>query len=510
MRPVRGTWTKEALQQLVRREIGDCRLVVVSNRQPYVYKLVQGQVRYEVPAGGLINAIDPLMQSCGGTWIAHGGGTGDRFVVESGNKVMVPPDDPSYGLRLLWLTEQEEQGYYYGFSNNALWPLCHNAYTEPQFDARDWQTYQRVNELFANQVLDEIDGGPAVVFTQDYHLALLSGLLKAAQADVITGQFWHIPWPNPDIFRICPWQNEILEGLLGNDLLGFHIGEHSNNFVETVARNLDARVDRDYSLINHRGRDTLVRPFPISVDFEEIDRDAQSDVVTREMESLVDRLGLEGQIVGLGIDRIDYTKGIPHRFKAIGRFFQKYPQYRGKVVFVQAGVMSRTDIDAYQRLAEQIDSLLDEVNSRYAVNGWQPIIYLPTDLPNTQLLALRRLAQFSIVSSLHDGMNLVAKEYVASRFDEDGVLILSPFAGAALELTEALIVNPYATEDFADSILEAVTMPAGDRQRRMRRMRATVRENNIYKWAAQLLVQLLQLNRRGRASGPTASLSATR
>jgi trehalose 6-phosphate synthase len=493
-------WTKEVLQQIVRRELGDHQLIVVSNRQPYIHQLVDGDVNYVVPAGGLINAIDPLMQACGGTWVAHGGGSGDRMVVEAGNKVMVPPDDPKYALRLLWLTEQEEQGYYYGFSNEALWPLCHNAYTEPNFEYRDWQTYKSVNKLFAENILDEIGGRPAVVFIQDYHLALLSRLLRSADADVIIGQFWHIPWPNPDIFRICPWQDEILDGLLGNDLLGFHIGEHSNNFTNTVSRVLDARVDREYNFVSYKGGTTLVRPFPISVDFEQINLEAQSEVVDLETERLVQELGLEGQVVGLGIDRIDYTKGIPHRFKAIGRFFEKYPQYLEKVVFVQAGVISRADIDAYRWLAEQIEQLLEEINGKFARKGWQPIIYLPDDLPGGTLMALRRLSRFCVVSSLHDGMNLVAKEYVASRFDEDGVLILSPFTGAALELTQALIVNPYATEAFADNILKAVLMPQPERQWRMQQMRSTVRENNIYKWAAQLLVQLLQRTRRGRTS----------
>ena len=493
-------WTKDDLQQIVRRELGDYRLIVVSNRQPYVHKLVGGKVHYEIPTGGLVTAIDPLMQSCGGTWVAHGGGTGDHLVVEAGNKVMVPPNDPKYALRLLWLTEQEEQGYYHGFSNDALWPLCHNAYTEPTFENRDWQTYKRVNQLFAGQILEEIGSKPAVVFIQDYHLALLPRLLRSADAEVITGQFWHIPWPDPDIFRICPWQEEILDGLLGNDLLGFHIGEHSNNFVRSVSRVLDARVDQEYNFVNYKGGTTLVRPFPISVDFEQINQEAQTDEVDREMERLVEELSLEGQLVGLGIDRIDYTKGIPHRFKAIGRFFEKYPQYLGKLVFVQAGVITRVDIDAYQWLAEQIEQLLEDVNSRFARDGWQPIIYLPDDLSGDTLMALRRLAQFCVVSSLHAGMNLVAKEYVASRFDEDGVLILSPFTGAALELTQALIVNPYATEDFADNILKAVTMPPSERQWRMQQMRSTVQENNIYKWAAQLLVQLLHRTRRGTTS----------
>jgi alpha,alpha-trehalose-phosphate synthase [UDP-forming] len=493
-------WTKEDLQQLVRREIGDYRLIVVSNRQPYIHKLVDGKVKYVVPAGGLINAIDPLMQACGGTWVAHGGGTGDRLVVEAGNKVMVPPDDPSYTLRLVWLTEEEEQGYYYGFSNGALWPLCHNAYTEPVFNYQDWETYKAVNRLFADHVLNEIAGKPAVVFTQDYHLALLPRFIRAADPDVITGQFWHIPWPNPDIFRICPWQDEILDGLLGNDLLGFHIGEHSNNFMSTVAQALDARVDSEYNLIHYSGETTLVRPFPISVDFEEICQEAQSDEVSREVERLIDELDLGDKVVGLGIDRIDYTKGIPHRLKAFGRFLEKYPEYRGRAVFVQAGVISRFDIDAYRRLSEEIEELVDQINGQFSKGGWQPIIYLPTDLPSVTLLALRRLARFCVVSSLHDGMNLVAKEYVASRFDEDGVLILSPFTGAVHELTQALIANPYGTEDFADAILRAVTMPRQERRFRMAQMRYTVRENNIYKWAAQLLVQLLQGIRPSRAT----------
>ena len=491
-------WGKEELKRLAQRELGDFHLVVVSNRQPYIHELVDGELRYAVPAGGLTTALDPLMQECGGTWIAHGGGKGDWYAVDEKNKIMVPPDDPAYALRLVWLTEEEEQGYYYGFSNKALWPLCHNAYTEPVFDLSAWEMYRAVNQEFANYVLDEIDGRPAAVFTQDYHLALLPRLIRDADPDVITGQFWHIPWPNPEIFRICPWKNELLDGMLGNDLLGFHIGDHCNNFLDTVTQSLDARVDEEYNLISYGGETTVVRPFPISVDFEQISWDARSGYVTEEMDRLIDEMDLKDKIVGLGIDRIDYTKGIPHRVRAVGRFLEKYPEYLGKVVFIQAGVMSRTNIDAYQQLSDQIDRLLDEINGRFGRRGWQPIIYMPNDLPNVTLLALRRLARFCAVSSLHDGMNLVAKEYVASRFDEDGVLILSPFTGAAQELTDALIVNPYATEHFADAIRDAVVMHYDERHRRMVNMRAIVQENNIYKWAAHLLVDLMQGARRSR------------
>lgn len=491
-------WDKEALKRLAQRELGDFKLVVVSNRQPYIHELIEGKLSYAVPSGGLTTALDPLMQECGGTWIAHGGGKGDWAAVDEKNRIMVPPDDPAYTLRLVWLTEEEEQGYYYGFSNEGLWPLCHNAYTEPVFDTSSWESYKAVNQHFADQVLDEIDGRPAAVFTQDYHLALLPRLIRNADPDIITGQFWHIPWPSPEIFRICPWQEELLDGLLGNDLLGFHIGDHCNNFLSTVSRTLDAQSDREYNLVTYRSDSTLVRPFPISVDFEQINYDAQSRYVTEEMERLTDELNLGGKLIGLGIDRIDYTKGIPHRLRAVGRFLEKHPQYLGKVVFIQAGVMSRTGIEAYQTLSDQIDQLIEEINSRFGYAGWQPVIYMPNDLPNVTLMALRRMARFCVVSSLHDGMNLVAKEYAASRFDEDGVLILSPFTGAALELTEALIVNPYATEQFADAIREAVEMPWEERRSRMINMRSIVRENNIYKWAARMLVDLMQGSRRSR------------
>ena len=492
------TWTREKLQRLVQREIGDYQLIVVSNRQPYVHELVDGKLSYASTSGGLVTAIDPLMQECGGTWVAFGGGKGDSLAVDENNRIQVPPDDPSYILRLVWLTEQEERGYYAGFSNEGLWPLCHNAFIEPTFHTSDWETYKAVNNVFAKQVLDEIGGRPAAVFTQDYHLALLPRLLREVDPDVITAQFWHIPWPTYDIYRICPWGEELVDGLLGNDLLGFHIGDHCDNFMEAAARSLGSQVHDEYNLVYQRDESTLVRPFPISVDFEQINLESQSPEVADEVDRLFGEFGLDGKLVGLGIDRIDYTKGIPHRIRAIGRFFEKYPEYTGKVVFVQAGVMSRTNIQSYQQLSGQIDHELEKVNKWFSTDDWQPILYLPDDLPAVTLAAFRRMARFCVVSSLHDGMNLVAKEYVASRFDEDGVLILSPFTGAAHELTDSLIVNPYATEEFAEAIRDAVEMPFQERKDRMVRMRSVVEENNIYMWAARAFVDMMQGTRRSR------------
>jgi trehalose 6-phosphate synthase len=432
------------------------------------------------------------MRACRGTWIASGRGDADREVVDKDSKVSVPPDEPRYFLKRVWLSRDEEDGYYYGFSNEALWPLCHIAYTRPVFVESDWNTYKKVNEIFARNVLDEVGGKKAFVFIQDYHLALLSRLIKEKNPNIITAQFWHIPWPNREAFRICPWQEEILHGLLGNDLLGFHIRYHCNNFLDTVDRAIEAKVDWERYEVTCGGKKTAVRPFSISVDFEEISNEAQKEEVATEIERLKNTFGIEAEMVGVGLDRIDYTKGIPDRFLAISRFLEKYPQYRGRVVFIQAGVPSRIQLGAYKKLNEEIDNLVEEINCKYGKGRWKPIIYLREHLSPATLMALRRLANFFVVSSLHDGMNLVAKEFVAARFDEDGVLILSPFTGAARELTDALLVNPYATDHFADAVKNAVEMPKAERRKRMRKMREVVKENNIYKWAADIISELVK------------------
>lgn len=486
-------WTGDELQRLVGRELSNYRLVVVSNRQPYVFRMENGVPRGEMPPGGLTAAIDPLMRACGGTWIAQSNGPEDRAVMDEDGRIPVPSDNPAYSMRLLNLSEEENQGYYYGFSNEGLWPLCHIAYTEPVFDSEHFGFYQSVNRRFADLVLDEIGDDPAIVLIQDYHLALLPRYIREINPNAIIGQFWHIPWPNPDILRICPWQEEILDGMLGNDLLGFHLAGDCHNFINCVDVNLEARAEPEYGLIDYRDETTLVRPFPISIDFESIDREARSCEVEAEMVRLSQELGLNrGRILGLGIDRQDYTKGIPHRLRAVERLLEKWPQYRGQLVFLQAGAASRTSIDSYMQLTVDIEATVNRINERFGHDGWQPVLYWPTSLPSTTFSALRRLASFCAESSLHDGMNLVAKEYVASRVDDDGVLILSGFAGAAQELTGSLIINPYATEQFAEAIHQALTMTEAERRIRMRQMRNTVRDNNIYKWAGRIMMNLMQ------------------
>jgi trehalose 6-phosphate synthase len=485
-------WNKETLSNLVHDKLKDYLFVVVSNREPYVHIFSEQMIQCTIPASGLTVALDPVMQACGGTWIAHGSGDADRQVVDSMNKISVPPDHPTYSLKRVWMSKEDEDGYYYGFANEALWPLCHIVYNRPIFRESNWNTYKKVNESFASNVLEEVGDKKAFVFIQDYQLALIAKTIKARNEKIMTAQFWHIPWPNPEAFRICPWQNEILEGLLSNDLLGFHIRYHCNNFMDTVARALEARVDYERYEITYNNHKTAIRPFPISVDFDEISAGAQSEKVNKEIIRIRGKICLRDEIIGIGIERFDYTKGIPDRFKAIDRFLENNPQYLKKLVFIQAGVPSRIHIEAYKALNKEIDNLVEQINWKYAADWWKPIVLWRESLPPLTLMALRRMADFCVVSSLHDGMNLVAKEFVASRFDENGVLILSPFTGSSRELTDALLVNPYAIDHFAEAIKTAVEMPEDERHNRMRKMRNIVRENNIYKWAGDIISDLVK------------------
>jgi len=486
-------WTRDDLHRLIKTKLAGRLFIVVSNREPYIHISSGDEIQCVVPVSGLTVALDPVMRACGGVWVAHGSGTADRRVVDEKNRVMVPPNEPSYSLRRIWLTKEEEDGYYLGFSNEALWPLCHVAYAPPIFYEADWNTYKKVNQLFADAVLDEIGDRQAFVFIQDYHLALLSRLIKAQNPQVTTAQFWHIPWANPEVFRICPWGEELVGGLLGNDLLGFHIGYHCDNFLNTVNLLMEARIDYERSAVIHDGKTTLVRPFPISVDFDQISQDAASEDIKREMERIRQTWKLNDKIVGVSVDRVDYTKGIPNRLLALDKLLAKYPEYQRRVVLLQLAEPSRTHIRKYKELNLEIDDLVEEINWKYQSGDWKPIIYIREHCSPPDILAFYRLAHFCIVSSLHDGMNLVTKEFISSRVDEDGVLILSRFTGAARELTESLFINPYATDDFAETLRKAIEMPKRQRQARMRKLRHTVEQNNIYKWAGNIISELTNL-----------------
>ena len=487
-------WDKKGLKELISEKLKDNLFVVVSNREPYIHRYSKGNgIECIVPASGVVMALDPVLKACEGVWIAHGSGDADKKVVDEKNHISVPPEDPQYTLRRIWLNKAEENGYYYGFANETLWPLSHIVYTKPKFDESDWKYYKMVNERFAQAVLDEIKGKPAVVFVQDYHFTLVPRLIKAARPDVKVALFWHIPWPNSEASRICPWIKEILSGLLGADLLGFHIHEHVQNFLETVNINLEAKVNMPASSVMYKGIETLVRPYPISVDYEGIKKLAKSQKVKNLQESLKKELGITSQLIGISTDRLDYTKGIIERFQAIDRFFEKYPEYIGKISFVQAGVLSRIHIQRYKELNDEINALVEHINWKYSGDHWVPIILVRRHFNPIELLALNRLADICLISSLHDGMNLVAKEFVTSTEPGKGMLVLSKFTGAARELTGAVTINPYAPDSFADAIKEALEMPTQEKKRRNKKMKEQIAENNIYKWAGKIIEALLRL-----------------
>lgn len=486
-------WTKEHLHDLVSNSFRDTKFIAVSNREPYIHHREGRNIRCSTPAGGVTAALDPILRASGGVWVAHGSGSADWDVLDRNNCVAVPPGDPSYRLRRVWLSKQIENEYYYGLANEGLWPLCHTAFQRPHFSLKNWESYRTANRSFADAVLEEAGGGPACIFIQDYHLALLPRMLKEQNPNLTVAHFWHVPWPHREAFRTFPWKEELLDGLLGNDLLGFHVSHHCENFLETVERSIEARVDVEHGRVCKGGHATLVKPFPISIDFEARAGMAASTQVSAATERWRRELGGFPEMLGIGIDRIDYTKGIPDRLMALEQLFEERPEYVGRLTFLQVGVPSRTAIKEYTALNEELEERVNAINRRWARGAWRPVVFVKRHVDQPELTALHLMADFCLVSSLHDGMNLVAKEFVGSRIDGDGVLILSAFTGAARELSDALIVNPFSIDEMAGAMHEALGMPATERRRRMNKMRAIVGENNIYRWAAKIVLTLSKI-----------------
>jgi trehalose-6-phosphate synthase len=494
-----STWTTDRLRVFVNGKLGGSRLFAVSNREPYEHFRRATGIQASMPASGLVTALEPILSACHGTWIAQATGDADRETADPFDHVRVPPDHPHYTLRRVWLTKEQEKGFYLGFANEGLWPLCHIAHTRPAFRSEDWEQYRTVNRKFADVVLEEIEGETdPIVLVQDYHFALLPRMIKDERPDARVAIFWHIPWPNAEAFGICPWQRDLLHGLLGADLIGFHIQAHCNNFLETADRAFESRIDREHFSVTREGHETLVKPFPISVagEFREngaLAGDGAGEIDEVDRAELLAKHSVRASYLGIGVDRIDYTKGIPERFRGIETFFEKYPSYRGQFTFVQIGSPSRSEIKRYQDLVDEVDREAERINKRYQTNEWKPIVLVKRQHSHREIQPYYRAAHLCMVTSLHDGMNLVAKEFVASRRDDQGVLILSRFTGASHELSDALVVNPYDTEELADSIHRALEMPADERSVRMQRMRAIVKERNVYRWAGNLIGELCEI-----------------
>lgn len=464
---------------------------VVSLSEPYQHEHTLEGIKCKKPAGGLTAGLDPVMRATGGTWIAMGTGDADWEKTEEKSCVEVPPENPRYTLRRVRLSKSEMQNFYYGFNHETFWPLLHQVFHRPDFTSDFWEGYKKGNLTFAKDIFDEIGGDEkSLIWFHDFQLTLAPRFVRNRldeDADVKMMQFIHTPWPPYRRLSRCPWYEEILDGLLANDMVGFHLPRYSMNFLESVSKIPGADVDYGNSYADYEGRRVQVYASPISVDFTEIDESAREEEVEEEVEDLGNYPYLSDKIIGLGIDRLDYAKGIPERVKAIDRFLEKYPEYKGEFVFVQAGAPLLSRVAGYRKLSQKVEELTDEINMKYEIEGWKPIWFIEEKIKTKVLRAFQRLADIYIVSSLHDGMNLVAKENVATDIDKSGVLLLSRFTGAHEELEKAISINPFDLEGFSDSIKEAVELSDSEKEKRMKSMRETVKNHDIYDWLADSL-----------------------
>lgn len=484
-------WTEQRLKIFISSALKGRTIFMVSNREPYIHTKDGRHINYHIPASGMVTAIEPIMEACGGMWIAQGSGDADKLTVDENDRLRVPPDEPKYTLKRVWLSEKEEKGYYYGFCNDGIWPLCHMAYTRPTFKKEDWDEYKKVNGKFAQTILSEIkDEERPVILIQDFHLALVPRMIKNSRPDASIGIFWHIPWPNPESFSVCPWKKDIIDGMLGADLLGFHTQSHCNNFIETVSKELESLIDFEQSAITRQSHVSYVKPFPISIAFPTRSKNKLDEAGRAK---LIKNLGIKVNYIGLGVDRLDYTKGILERLKAVEIFLKKYPQYLGNFIFIQIAAPTRTKIKQYQKFTEDVEKEVERVNNLFKKKGWKPITLFKRYHSREEIDQFYQLANVCLVTSLHDGMNLVAKEFVAARSDEKGVLILSEFTGASQELKDALIINPYNGEQTADAIKIALELSPSEQTKRMKRMREVVRNHNVYRWSMELLKTIINI-----------------
>jgi trehalose 6-phosphate synthase len=490
-------WNPKSLRDLLNNALPGAEVLVVSNREPYIHNRAGDRIVVQSPASGLVSALEPVMRACGGAWIAHGSGSADQDMVDASDRIAVPEASPAYTLRRVWISEEEQDGYYYGFANEALWPLCHIVFVRPILRSRDWELYRRINRRFADAVIAEAKTEDPVVLVQDYHLALVPAMIRERLPRATIATFWHIPWPNAETFGICPWKEEIIEGLLGSTIVGFHTQFHCNNFIECVDRFLESRIDREIQAVSLGGHQALIRPYPISIEWppKVLERLPATNKCRSE---ILGRFDLPEHIkIVVGIERFDYTKGIIDRMRAIEALLDRKPDWRDRLIFIQVAAPTRSKLDSYARLQAEAEELARDINARQKCRHG-PTILVVSHYEQDEVFKLFRAADACIVSSLHDGMNLVAKEFVAARDDNQGVLVLSSFTGASREMQEALIINPYDTEGLATAIDRALTMPRNEQMERMKLMRAQIKENNVYRWAANILIDTARSRKRDR------------
>jgi len=466
-------------------------LVLISNRQPYRHKYVDEtneDVTIDTPAGGLVSGIDPVMQRSKGTWIAWGDGDADFAMADTDGRVQVPPSNPSYTLQRVQLSADQISGYYDGYANQGLWPLCHSMTGKATFDRDQWKHYRDVNDQFADAIDTHLDDETTVWF-HDYHFTVAPKFVRAMEPDVFQMHFFHIPWPAPDVFRICPQGEAILEGLLANDFVGFHCPRFSAQFLRCVDQMLeDPVIDWSEQVVSHQDRMTRVAAVPLGVDADRIRRKA-TDTAGDFWDRFCSRHGIDPRTnVALGVDRLDYTKGLLQRMDAFEHLFETRPELRGELTYIQKGCGTRERIPAYQRLRDQVENRIRSLNKRFATGDWSPVVYTTDMFDREDLIALYRHSDMAVVGSLRDGMNLVAKEYVASQIDNDGIVLLSPFAGAFDQLGHGAVeFDPYDTTDGAEAIERASSMGRVERANRMAELREQVHETDLSWWLEEIL-----------------------
>ncbi|OGI64775.1 hypothetical protein A3H53_00460 [Candidatus Nomurabacteria bacterium RIFCSPLOWO2_02_FULL_40_10] len=489
-------WTAERLKEFIKAYLKDRKIFIVSNQEPYIHQKNKNEIVCSIVPSGLNTAVNSVMEACGGVWIAHGSGDADKESSDENGKLQVPPNDPHYTLKRVWLSEKEFGGHY-RFSVEAIYPLCLMTYTRPVFRKDNWMMYKNVNKKFAQTLLAELkDVEEPIVLIQDYHFALLPQMIKEARPDAEVGIFWHVPWPSPEAFSVCPWRKEILKGMLGADIVGFNTQQFCNNFIDTIGKEVESLIDLETFSITREDHTTHIKSFPISIVFSDsketkIEQSESNDLGL----GILKKLGIQTKYLGLGVDRLDHAKGIPERFIGIENFFDAHPEYQGQLTFLQIASPHREHFKEYQeQYKDLITKEANRVNQKFGAKEWKPIVLETTQYSPLELKALFKIAHFCLITSLHDSMNLVAKEYVATRNDSLGVLILSQFAGASRDLKDALIINPHNTEEIGTAIYTALTMPLSEQRRRMDTMRTSVKDYNVYRWAAEFIKAVTSLS----------------
>lgn len=466
-------------------------IIVVANREPYSHERdADGRVLVRHASSGLVQAVEPMLAACGGVWVGLGTGNADRSVIDETDGVLVPPVKPSYRLRRVWLSDEEYAGYYCGFANEALWPLCHRAFVKPMFRAADLDAYWVANSRFADAVAEEATFDSPIVLVQDYHFAFAPAMIREHLPASTISTFWHVPWPDPQRFAVCPWRSQLLDGLLGSCIVGFQTSQDRINFADCVSAMLNAPVDRERMVVTYGGRSIALRVYPASIPWS-VSLEAPAPDECRRL--VRGALGLNDEtLLAVGVDRLDYTKGIEEKFLVVEHLLDTTPELRNRFVLVQLAEPSRQGLDAYASLRRRVHATAERVNTRFGSSDYRPVVLLEAQHSQTTVTQYLRAADVCYVGSLHDGMNLVGKEFVRARTDGAGVLVMSAFAGAARQLPDAVIVNPLDTSGAAASLATALQMEEPEQRARMRRLRRAVAGYDAHAWAAAVLDDAVQ------------------